>query len=84
MAPPWLDRDSGGAEATSALLAGGAPGDEDEVGLQRGPRGEPRPLVEDEQAAIEQFAEFDAAAGVGAAAGPRGDLEPARPEATRS
>ena len=81
IAPPSLERDPGGTAAPATRVAGGAPGGEDEVGLRRGLRHEPRPVVEDEKAAIEAFAELDATAGIGAPAGPARDLDPASAEA---
>jgi len=62
------------------LGAGGAAGLEHEGG-GRGLGREDDPLVEDHEAAIEEFAELDAAAGVGAMMGAGGELNPAGPEA---
>src|SRR6266436_2501459 len=62
------------------LGAGGAAGLEHEGG-GRGLRSEDDPFVEDYEAAIEEFAEFDAAAGVGAVLGTGRELQPAGPEA---
>lgn len=65
----------------AAIDAGRAAGSEDEFGAERGLSGEPTALAEDEQAPIETFAQLHATAGVGAAAGPAGDLDPPDPQA---
>ena len=60
----------------------GAVGREAEVGGRR-LRGEHGALVQDDEAAIEQFPELDATAGVGALVGAGRELNPARPEVDR-
>jgi len=60
-----------------AIAARIAPGREHEGGRGRRLRSEERVLIEDDEAAIEELAQFHATAGVGAAAGPGRDLEPA-------
>src|SRR5882724_3948676 len=60
-----------------AVAARIAPGREREGERGCRLRGEERVLIEDDEAAIEELAQFDATAGVGVAAGPRRDLEPA-------
>src|SRR5437879_2322984 len=72
-----------GARGPAALSTRGAARPQDEGGAGRGQPGEALLPVEDEQPAIEEFADFGAAAGVGAAAGAPGNLHPARPEADR-
>src|SRR6266436_6494277 len=64
------------------LGAGGAAVLEHEGG-GRGLRSEDDPFVEDHEAAIEEFAEFDAAAGVGAVLGTGRELQPAGVEMWR-
>src|SRR5882724_10817472 len=54
-----------------------ASGREHEGGRGRRLRGEERVLIEDDEAAIEELAQFDATAGVGVAAGSGRDLDPA-------
>ena len=56
-------------------------GDEDEIARGGRGRGEAAPLIVDQQAAVEALADLDAAAGVGAAVGAAGDLDPPRAEA---
>jgi hypothetical protein len=58
------------------VAAGIAPGRKHEGGRGRRLHGEEGVLIEDDEAAIEELAQFDATAGVGVAAGARGDLEP--------
>ena len=60
----------------------GAVGLEAEVGGRR-LRGEHGALVQDDEAAIEQFPELDATAGVGALVGAGRELDPAGPEVDR-
>jgi len=59
------------------IAAGITAGREDESGRGGRLRGEERVLIEDDEAAIEELAQFDATAGVGVAAGSGRDLEPA-------
>ena len=73
-------RSAGALGGVAALVAGGGAGLEDKVG-GRGLRGEDGALVQNDEAAIEEFAELDAAAGVGAVVGAGRDLDPAGPEA---
>ena len=55
--------------------------DEDEVGRRGRIGDQASPLIVDQQAAIEAFADLDAAAGIGAPVRAAGNLEPPRPEA---
>src|SRR5437879_6651391 len=70
-----------GARGPAALGTRGAARPQDEGGAGRGQPGEALLPVEDEQPAIEEFADLGAAAGVGAAAGAPGNLHPTRAEA---
>ena len=79
-AAPRLHGDPGGAETLGALGAGVTPRPEDELRPERGLHGEPGRVVEDEEAAVQTLAQFDPAAGIGAATGAGRDLEPARSE----
>ena len=56
-------------------------GDEDEIARGGRGRGEAAALIVDQQAAVEAFADLDAAAGIGAAVGAAGNLGPPRTEA---
>ena len=62
-----------------ALGARGAAGLEDEVAGRR-LRGEDHALIQDDEAAIEELAQLDATAGVGAMVRTGGQLDPAGPE----
>jgi hypothetical protein len=67
-----------GVEGEGGPAFGGAEtGQEGEGGLGSALLGEQATVMEDQQTAIEQFAQFDAAAGVGAAVRAGGDLDPA-------
>src|SRR5262249_29615534 len=80
IAAPRLGRAPGGAEALWALGRWVGPGLEHEVGPGGLELGEDPAGVQDDQAAVEAFAELDAAAGLRAAAGAGGELQPARAE----
>jgi hypothetical protein len=62
------------------ITAGITPRGEDERGRRRRLGGDELVLMEDEEAAIEEFAQFDATASVGATARARRDLCPASAE----
>src|SRR2546427_2726095 len=66
-----------GARGTAALGTGGAARPQDEGRAGRRKHGQTAVLVEDEQPAIEEFADLGAAARVGAAAGAGRNLHPA-------
>ena len=69
-----------GPRAPRAIAVRVTAGREHEGRRGRGLRGEQRALIEDEQAAVEQFAQFHAPAGVRAPARPGRQLQPARAE----
>src|SRR5260370_1103880 len=76
-------RGGGGSVPTrggAAVGAGGVAGLQHEVRARRRLGREDGGVVQDNEAAIEEFAQLDPTAGIGAVVGPRGDLDPARPE----
>src|SRR6267143_5319848 len=64
----------------AAVGAGGVAGLQHEVRARRRLGREDGGVVQDNEAAIEEVAQLDPTAGIGAVVGPRGDLDPARPE----
>src|SRR5215813_2982418 len=76
----WSSRRARRAGPPRAIAVRITPGREREGGRGRGLRGEQRTLIEDEQAAVEQLAQFHAPAGVRAPARSGRQLQPARAE----
>jgi hypothetical protein len=76
-----LWRRGGRGRAVSVAISARRPArHEGEGGARRGLGGQHGVVIDREQAPVEEFAHLHAAAGVGAAARARGDLQPARAE----